>query len=110
MLAGGTAKPQELDNPVPEWISERSWNDILTTAVLDLFSTFAGDFKNNIKGFKMIFDSPDPHKYDIIWSFKIFKNKTPFHNIENVVIHSYCVLNVYWHNLIKIDAMLLMGQ
>ena len=30
MIAGGTMKPKEIENPAPEWISERSWNDILT--------------------------------------------------------------------------------
>ncbi|XP_060076356.1 dynein axonemal heavy chain 1-like, partial [Ylistrum balloti] len=65
MLAGGIIKPKVIDNPAPEWISARSWSDILTTAVLEKFSTFADDFKNNVDGFKRIFDSGDPHKEDL---------------------------------------------
>ena len=62
MIAGGTLKPKDIENPAPEWISERSWNDILTLPSLPKFLTFAEDFKNHLDGFKRIFDSIDPHR------------------------------------------------
>ena len=61
-MAGGTQKPKELDNPAPEWISERSWSDILTLAALEKFAPFVDDFKNHLEGYKTIFDSSDPHR------------------------------------------------
>ena len=62
LIAGGTTKPKEWPNPCPEWISERSWTDILTLPSLTRFENFADDFKNHIDGFKRIFDSSDPHR------------------------------------------------
>lgn len=64
-LAGGTTKPKEIPNPSPDWISPRSWNDILTTAALDRFADFPEDFKNHLPGFKQLFDSVEPHRYRI---------------------------------------------
>ncbi|XP_060604387.1 dynein axonemal heavy chain 1-like isoform X2 [Ruditapes philippinarum] len=61
-LAGGTIKPKNIENPSPDWISSRSWNDILTSGVLPKFANFADDFKNHLDGFKKIFDSPEPHR------------------------------------------------
>ncbi|XP_048258404.1 dynein axonemal heavy chain 1-like isoform X3 [Haliotis rufescens] len=62
LIAGGTVKPEELPNPAPEWISDRSWQDILTLGVLQKFVDFPRDFKNHVDGFKMIFDSTEPHR------------------------------------------------
>ena len=47
MIAGGTTKPKEIPNPAPEWISERSWNDIQT---LPSLTKFREDFKNHLEG------------------------------------------------------------
>ncbi|KAL5009676.1 hypothetical protein ScPMuIL_011981 [Solemya velum] len=62
LLAGGTSKPEEVPNPSPDWISERSWNDIQTLSVLPTFSTFALEFKDHLDDFKKLFDSPEPHR------------------------------------------------
>ena len=34
LLAGGTTTPEKIPNPSPDWISERSWGDILMLAAL----------------------------------------------------------------------------
>ncbi|RUS78759.1 hypothetical protein EGW08_013475 [Elysia chlorotica] len=65
MIAGGTSKPAELPNPAPEWISERSWNEILTLPALPKFAKFAEDFKNHLDGFKRIFDSQEPQREEM---------------------------------------------
>ena len=65
LLAGGTSKPKEIPNPCEEWLSSRSWNDILTTGVLTKFASFPEEFKNHAEGFKKIFDSMDPHREDL---------------------------------------------
>jgi len=62
-LAGGTQKPKDLPNPAPDWLSERSWGDILTLAALDKFSDFAVDFPKHHEKFKEIFDSADPQRF-----------------------------------------------
>ena len=66
LLAGGTSKPKEMPNPAHEWLSARSWNEILTLASLSTFANFAEDFKNHLDGFKRIFDSPDPHRWVLL--------------------------------------------
>ncbi|XP_052086994.1 dynein axonemal heavy chain 1-like isoform X4 [Mytilus californianus] len=70
MLAGGTHVMREIPNPAPEWISGRSWLDITTTQVLDKFSKFSEDFKNNLDGYKRIFDSTIPHKEELPGTWK----------------------------------------
>ena len=62
LLAGGTVKPRDLPNPAPDWLSERSWGDVLTLAALPKFTDFAEDFSNHLPGFKKLFDSIDPHR------------------------------------------------
>ncbi|XP_077969677.1 dynein axonemal heavy chain 1-like isoform X2 [Styela clava] len=62
LLAGGTVTPAKLSNPAPDWISDRSWGDILMLAALPKFSEFAKDFQNHIDGFRNIFDSVEPHR------------------------------------------------
>ena len=63
LLAGGTVKPKEMPNPAHEWLSPRSWNEILTMGVLPTFANFPEDFKNHLDDWKRIFDSTDPHRY-----------------------------------------------
>ncbi|XP_076826201.1 dynein axonemal heavy chain 1-like isoform X3 [Clavelina lepadiformis] len=62
LLAGGTTTPEKIPNPSPDWISERSWGDILMLAALPKFSEFAKDFKYHLEAFKNIFDSAEPHR------------------------------------------------
>jgi len=62
LITGGTATPEQLDNPGPEWVSERSWLEILTLPALPVFAEFAKDFGNNITEWRAIFDSLEPHK------------------------------------------------
>lgn len=62
-LAGGTTRPKKVENPSPDWISERAWGEILTLESLKSFHGFASDFKHHLTVFKKIFDSPDPHRY-----------------------------------------------
>ncbi|XP_059176982.1 dynein axonemal heavy chain 1-like [Physella acuta] len=62
LIAGGTTRPKDLPNPAREWISDRSWSEILTLPSLPKFSLFAEDIKNHLDGFKRIFDSAEPHR------------------------------------------------
>ena len=57
--------PDKLDNPAPDWISERMWIDILTLPALSNFTSFAKEFPQLLDGFKRMFDSIEPHMYAI---------------------------------------------
>ncbi|KAA0196090.1 Dynein heavy chain 1 axonemal [Fasciolopsis buskii] len=62
LLAGGTSKPRDLPNPAPEWISDRMWGDVLTLNALPSFSGIPESIADNRDGFKVIFDSQEPHR------------------------------------------------
>ncbi|XP_078000357.1 dynein axonemal heavy chain 1-like isoform X2 [Glandiceps talaboti] len=77
LLGGGTSTPEDLPNPASDWLSERSWKDMLTLSGLreivkkgddgqsakpQVFGNFAREFKDHLEGFKRIFDSLDPHR------------------------------------------------
>ena len=53
--------PDKLDNPAPDWISERMWLDILTLPALPNYASFAKEFSQLLDGFKTMFDSIEPH-------------------------------------------------
>jgi dynein heavy chain len=61
LISGGTVVPDKLDNPAPDWISERTWMDILTLPALSNFTPFAKEFAQLMDGFKRMFDSTEPH-------------------------------------------------
>lgn len=61
-MAGGTSKPRDLPNPAPEWISDRMWGDVLTLNALPSFSGIPESIADNRDGFKVIFDSQEPHR------------------------------------------------
>jgi dynein heavy chain len=62
LIAGGTSALKTLPNPSPDWLSNRSWSEILTLPCLSSFTTFAEDFGTDLDGFKRIFDSEEPHR------------------------------------------------
>ncbi|XP_043932324.1 dynein axonemal heavy chain 1 [Protopterus annectens] len=61
LLSGGTIRIMT-ENPASEWLSERAWRDVLALTELKTFADFAEDFKINLKEFRVIFDSADPHR------------------------------------------------
>ncbi|CAI9737131.1 dynein heavy chain 1, axonemal isoform X2 [Octopus vulgaris] len=54
-----------LENPAPEWLTERSWNDILCLNILPNFRNIAVDFQKYLDDFKRIFDSSEPHREEL---------------------------------------------
>ena len=62
LLAGGSTVPRDLPNPAAEWMSDRAWKEVVMLSNLPKFSDFADDFKNQLDGFKRIFDSTEPHR------------------------------------------------
>ncbi|XP_054832932.1 dynein axonemal heavy chain 1 [Eublepharis macularius] len=72
LLSGGAVKTSR-ENPAPEWLNERAWNDILALNNLEHFSRFADDFLANLNAFRAIFDSVEPHREPLpgIWNSKL---------------------------------------
>lgn len=62
LIVGGIAIPEELENPAPEWISERMWMDLSMLPILPKFASIAKEFKDDLEGWKKIFDSTAPHQ------------------------------------------------
>ncbi|KAI9203090.1 dynein heavy chain and region D6 of dynein motor-domain-containing protein [Polychytrium aggregatum] len=58
---GGNIPP----NPDPSWVSEKSWNELNRISNLPAFTGLAESFKDSIKDWKALFDSPEPHTMDL---------------------------------------------
>ncbi|XP_069792874.1 dynein axonemal heavy chain 1 isoform X2 [Narcine bancroftii] len=61
LLSGGSIHTSS-PNPAPDWLLERAWRDVQSLTSLQSFSNFREDFVDNLDGFQIIFDSPDPHR------------------------------------------------
>ncbi|XP_032892704.1 dynein heavy chain 1, axonemal [Amblyraja radiata] len=61
-LLSGAASHTVITNPASDWLSDRAWKDIQSLTTLPSFSNFLEDFVQNLNGFQIIFDSPDPHR------------------------------------------------
>uniref|UniRef100_A0A8C5KDU7 Dynein axonemal heavy chain 1 n=1 Tax=Jaculus jaculus TaxID=51337 RepID=A0A8C5KDU7_JACJA len=68
LLSGGSIQLMS-ENPAPNWLSDRAWRDILALSNLPAFASFSSDFKNHLSQFRVIFDSPEPHREPLpgIW-------------------------------------------
>jgi dynein heavy chain len=62
LIVGGTTIPEEAENPAPDWISDRMWMDISMLPILPKYATIQKEFKDDLDGWKKIFDSTEPHK------------------------------------------------
>lgn len=60
-LAGGSPL-QEEPNPCREWLSSKSWNEILSLKALPKFVEFVDTFAEHKNVYKGIFESQEPHK------------------------------------------------
>eukprot|EP01135_Chromosphaera_perkinsii_P007265 Nk52_evm73s745 gene=Nk52_evmTU73s745 len=65
LLSGGIALENNVPNPAPEWLSDKSWSEIVRVSKLDAFNGFYEDFAKNIDSWKEIYDSQDPDKKDL---------------------------------------------
>ena len=70
LLSGATSEDKSKFNPAPEWLIERSWQDLLGLSKLKAFEGFADDFSENIGVYKTLFDSNDAHSEDLSPTFQ----------------------------------------
>lgn len=54
-----------MKNPSPEWLSDRTWNEIQSLENMPNFTKFVELFPMEAESFKRIIDSPAPHKLSL---------------------------------------------
>ncbi|KAI5076359.1 hypothetical protein GOP47_0008424 [Adiantum capillus-veneris] len=62
LLAGATSSTMRQPNPAPDWLTDKSWIEILHLSLLENFHGFEQHFTENISHYKKIFDSSDAHQ------------------------------------------------
>ncbi|XP_077979573.1 dynein axonemal heavy chain 3-like isoform X2 [Glandiceps talaboti] len=69
LLTGGVALDNPYPNPCPEWLSDKSWSEIVRSSNLKNLNGFYESFQENTKAWKKVYDSQTPHtsKYPAPW-------------------------------------------
>lgn len=62
LLTGGVALDNPYPNPAPEWLSEKSWGEIVRASSLPRLKGLMEDVEHNTKEWKQIYDSAWPHE------------------------------------------------
>ncbi|KAJ7552868.1 hypothetical protein O6H91_06G073600 [Diphasiastrum complanatum] len=75
LLAGATSSITTHSNPAPDWLTEKSWVEILNLSQLENFRGLDQHFKENIQHYKKFFDSPDAHREHLAGDWEIKLNK-----------------------------------
>ena len=70
-LTGGISLGGELPPAPADWLSEKSWSEILRLEDMPAFKGFVENFKDRINSYKAMYDSASPHEFEI---------KDPFYN------------------------------
>lgn len=61
-LAGGAPLDDE-PNPAPKWLTQKSWNEVLSLKALPAFVEVVDTFGRHQNVYERIFESPEPHRY-----------------------------------------------
>ncbi|KAK4874901.1 hypothetical protein RN001_014261 [Aquatica leii] len=62
LLTGGVALDNPFPNPGPEWLSDKSWSEIVRASNLKNLGEFKKAVEKNIKAWKEFYDSSNPHE------------------------------------------------
>ncbi|KAM7384052.1 hypothetical protein PAMA_011415 [Pampus argenteus] len=62
LLTGGVALDNPYPNPAPEWLSDKSWSEIVRASKLPNLDGFFEHIQNNIPEWKKLYDSGKPHE------------------------------------------------
>ncbi|XP_030596674.1 dynein heavy chain 3, axonemal isoform X2 [Archocentrus centrarchus] len=62
LLTGGIALDNPYPNPAPEWLSEKSWSEIVRASKLPNLNRFYEHVQANITKWKSLYDSGRPHE------------------------------------------------
>lgn len=61
-LTGGVGLENNLVNPAPSWLSDKSWDEICRMCDLKAFKEFRASFVKDIGEWKKYYDDREPHK------------------------------------------------
>ncbi|MEQ2218273.1 hypothetical protein XENOCAPTIV_000822 [Xenoophorus captivus] len=62
LLTGGIALDNPLPNPASEWLSDKSWSEIVMASKLPNLNKFFSHVRENIPKWKHLYDSAKPHE------------------------------------------------
>ncbi|KAK5640705.1 hypothetical protein RI129_009252 [Pyrocoelia pectoralis] len=62
LLTGGVALDNPYPNPAPEWLSDKSWSEVVRSSNLKSLGEFKNSVQRNIKDWKLFYDSSNPHE------------------------------------------------
>ncbi|CAH8492971.1 unnamed protein product, partial [Dicrocoelium dendriticum] len=63
LLTGGVALDNPHPNPAPNWLSEKSWAEIVRASNLTELQDFMDAVKSNPDSWKQMYDSTEPHRF-----------------------------------------------
>ncbi|GIY63283.1 dynein heavy chain 3, axonemal [Caerostris darwini] len=69
LLTGGVALENPHPNPCPEWLTDRAWSEIVRASNLPHLEGLMKNVKNNVSGWKEVYDSLNPHEIDYPFPF-----------------------------------------
>ncbi|XP_014652699.1 PREDICTED: dynein heavy chain 3, axonemal [Ceratotherium simum simum] len=71
LLTGGVALDNPFPNPVPEWLSEKAWAEVVRASALPKLKGLMEHLEQNANEWKLIYDSAWPHeeKFPGSWKF-----------------------------------------
>ena len=64
-LTGGVSLGGALPDPPAAWLSEKSWGELLRLDALPTFNGLRDDFEQHLDTFTALYDSTEPHKYEL---------------------------------------------
>jgi len=80
LLAGPSGEVKDgLPNPATAWLTEKSWQEVLSVSLMPAFKGFDAYFVSNVKAFQMIYDNAEADKEPLPgeWGEKL----TPFQKL-----------------------------
>jgi dynein heavy chain len=60
-LTGGVGLENKIPNPAPEWLSDKSWDEICRMCDMDGFKGFRKDFEAHTAEWKLLYNDREPH-------------------------------------------------
>ncbi|XP_041362756.1 dynein heavy chain 3, axonemal-like isoform X2 [Gigantopelta aegis] len=65
LLTGGVALENPFPNPAPEWLSDKSWSEIVRISDISSLSQFKTHFQEHVDEWKKFYDSSSPHEFPL---------------------------------------------
>ncbi|XP_071486244.1 dynein axonemal heavy chain 3-like [Diadema antillarum] len=81
LLTGGVALENPFPNPAPNWLTDKSWAEVVRVSQLDAFDGFMLNFRTYISDWKKLYDSHTPHTDKIPEPWELCLN-----DIEKLII------------------------